>query len=168
MSTKTLAPSFSNTRSPLFGMSKSILYWSPEQPPPTTFSRIPCPSLFSAAVSSLIFSAARSVIVMPTAIRNTPDAHRVLRKPLRDFPFAFRPLLRLRSRNVKRREGAQAPDFFDHATGHKIDLLRGIETSEAKADRGVSQIFRHPYSAQHVGRRSEERRVGKEGRSRWS
>src|ERR1051325_8433083 len=111
MSTSTLAPSFSKTLSVGFGISKSTLYWSPEQPPPTTFTRSACPSRFSAAMISLIRAAARSVTLTPAAI-------------------AF--LLQARSTNsipsprlVQRRNLPEAPDLLDHPADREINLFLG-------------------------------------------
>src|SRR2546421_7423911 len=59
------------------------------------------------------------------------------------------------------------PDVVDHAGEARVELHRLV--AEAQALRGALAQIEHDLAVLDVGtRRSEERRVGKECRSRWS
>src|SRR5689334_2523714 len=67
---------------------------------------------------------------------------------------------------VKRRHLAELAHAPDDEVGHVVDLLVGVESSDAEANRRVRQLFADPHRPQHVARletRAGARRAARHG-----
>src|SRR5437762_14205951 len=75
-------------------------------------------------------------------------------------------VLKLVEAKVEKRQIIEAPEPEAETT--VVDLMSALKASVEKAKKGETKTKRASSSARAARKRSEERRVGKEGRARWA